>query len=200
VNANLNQTNKMKKKMKNVLMISITLILTTVFFGCDKNQLKEHGSLTVFMTDQPGDYDTVNVEVVGLKVKWQELDEEEDDEEDAGEWIDLETETGNYDLLQLQDGITAILTEEEEIPVGKIGQMRLMLGENNYVVIDGEDYPLELTSQNETGLKFNLNAEIAPDETTEVLFDFDAEKSIVVTGSGKYILKPTVKVVSVTYL
>lgn len=182
--------------MKNYILTLTTILLSTFFIGCMKDQPKEYGDLTIRMTDQPGDYDTVNVEVVGLKVNIQEIGE--DDEE--GEWMELETETGSYDLLQLQDGITAILTEEAEIPVGRINQMRLMLGENNYVVIDEAHYPLELTSQNKTGLKFNVNADIAPDETTEILFDFDAEKSIVVTGSGKYILKPTIKVVEVSYL
>lgn len=33
-------------------------------------------------------------------------------------------------------------------------------------------------------------------EETEVVVDFDAEKSVTVNGNGEYILKPTIKMVN----
>ncbi len=179
------------KRTKNYLLsfLSVTLMLFAV--SCNKN--KGSGKMTVKMTDQPGDYDSVIVEVLEIEMHYT-------DEDGEGDWVTLDTEAGLYDLLLLQDGVTVILSDDEEIPVGELGQMRLILGSTNYVVIDSTSYPLELSSQDKTGLKFNLNAEVADGDEIEVIFDFDADKSIVVTGSGKYKLKPVLKVEDILYL
>lgn len=174
------------KILKTLFIMS--LILTAV--SCQKKNSTGH--MTVKMTDQPGDFDTVNVEVVEVQLHYT------NDDEDG--WVVLETAAGNYDLLLLQDGVTATLTDDAEIPVGKLGQMRLILGTNNYVIVDGIYHALELSSQDKTGLKFNLNTEISEDDTIEIIFDFDAHASIVLTGAGVYKLKPVIKVEEVLFL
>ena len=82
--------------------------------------------------------------------------------------------------------------------------MRLILGQNNYAVeiIDSVavQHPLLLSSQDETGLKVNLNSEILANQTIVVTLDFDAGNSIIEQGTGEYRLKPVIKVQNVTYI
>ena len=85
---------------------------------------------------------------------------------------------------------------EEEIPEGYLSQMRMILGENNEIVIDGDTLDLETPSAQQSGLKFNVQADIIEDETFSMLIDFDAEKSVVEKGNGEYLLKPVITVIT----
>ena len=172
---------------------AIALCLFTMILVNSCNKKNGEGRLTVKMVDQPGDFDSVIVEVLDVEIHYA-------DEDDEGGWVSLDTESGLYDLLLLQDGVSVVLSDSVEVPVGSLGQMRLILGTTNYVVVEGETKPLELSSQDKTGLKMNLNAEVADGDEIEVIFDFDANASIIQTGGGKYKLKPVIKIEEVLYL
>ena len=170
-------------------MVVVAIGLTIAACQKDKN---ETAYLKVKMVDQPIDYDSVNVEIVNVSVHYNGSDS-------ISGWTDLATNAGMYNLLDLQNGVTAAITDGGLIPVGNISQMRLLLGDNNYVVIDSVVYPLDLSSQDKTGLKINLNTEIEAQDSVEITIDFDAEKSIVQTGNDAYKLKPVVKLEDVIF-
>lgn len=155
--------------------------------GCEKAPTGS-GAMTVKMKDAPIDFDSVNVEVLRVEVNYS-----------GSGWVTLPTNAGMYNLLDLQNDVTAVLSSNVELPVGKINQMRLILGNDNYVVAGNVVTTLELSSQDKTGLKFNLDATINNGETVEVLIDFDAAKSIVITGNGSIKLKPVVTVENIIY-
>lgn len=184
-------------KMKRTIQILTLVTAVALTSGCTREQMKD-GAMTVKMTDAPGLYAEVNVEVESVMIHYADSA----DSTSSDGWVTLQTEAGIYNLLDLQNGVTALLADSVEIPVGKVNQMRLILGSNNSVtLIDSVTVvDLELSSQMNTGIKFNLNATIEPGLETEVVFDFDAEKSIVVQGNGTLRLKPVIKVVSVNQL
>ena len=101
---------------------------------------------------------------------------------------------------------------DKEFPVGYYKQIRLIIGETpesenniegnphpyaNYVILqDGSEVPLKIPSGLQTGIKLVHNFVVRRGETVELLLDFDACRSVVKAGkSGKYILKPTIKVI-----
>ena len=57
-------------------------------------------------------------------------------------------------------------------------------------------YDLTTPSAQQSGLKLNLNATLTPGVDYNLLLDFDANKSIVLTGNGEYQLKPVIRVIS----
>lgn len=181
----------MKTKINLTLLATLLLAAT----ACNKENMNK-GAMTVKMTDAPGLYAQVNVDIHSVEVHYSDSSDST-----SGSWVSLATNAGVYDLLQLQNNITAVLADSVELPVGKINQMRLILGTDNTVMLlDSSIVDLNLSSQMNTGLKFNLNTTIEPDKTVEVLIDFDAEKSIVVQGNGEIRLKPVIKVKSVNQL
>jgi hypothetical protein len=145
------------------------------------------------MKDAPGDFQQVNVEVVGVEIHYS-------DSPDGEGWRSLPTNVGIYNLLELQNNVFVVLTNETDIPVGSVTQMRLILGTQNSVMVDDILFSLSTPSAQNTGLKFNLNTDLMDDVTYEVLIDFDAQKSIVIEGNGSYSLKPVIKVESITAL
>jgi len=149
-------------------------------------------NMMVRMTDAPGDYDEVNIDVQDVQIKVESETEAEGDLETDG-WVSLnDVETGVYDLLELTGGISQILADSE-VPAGYVSQMRLVLGTENTVVVNGESKPLNTPSAQQSGLKLQLNQELEEGENYAFLLDFDVEESIVTQGNGGYSLKPVIR-------
>ena len=76
-------------------------------------------------------------------------------------------------------------------------QIRLVLGENNTLVIEGQEGQIDLDtpSAQQSGLKLKINTELEPGYSYTFILDWDVQKSIVKAGnSGKYNLKPVIRV------
>ncbi len=152
--------------------------------GCKKKE--GTSQMTVKMVDAPGDFQQVNVEVLQVQVH-----------HDGQGWINLPTNAGIYDLLTLQNDVSATLVNAGTLPSGHLEQFRLILGDENNVMVDSLFYPLATPSAQQSGLKINLNADFDPNTQYELVLDFDAEQSIVTHGTGTYSLKPVIKVLSI---
>lgn len=90
----------------------VGLLLGGLSITACKKKTEEKSSLRVKMIDAPGDFQQVNVEVLQVKVH----------HEGAG-WIDLPTNSGVYDLLTLQNDVSATLVNMGELPSGKLNQL-----------------------------------------------------------------------------
>jgi len=71
--------------------------------------------------------------------------------------------------------------------------MRLVLGSENQVKVNGELLDLETPSSQQSGLKLNIHATLTEGITYKVWIDFDAARSVVHRGSGIYSLKPVIR-------
>lgn len=153
-----------------------------LLFSCSKDDSgSSMAAMQVKMTDAPGDYDQVNVDLQQVRVKMKN-----------GNWIDVQTNQGIYDLLQLQNGIDTTVVVDS-VPSGDIEQIRFVLGPNNTIMVDSVLYPLATPSAMQSGLKLNLNKLLIPNFTNVILIDFDANQSIVEQGNGDYALKPVLR-------
>lgn len=171
--------------MKNLIKLSILAILFIAFAACsddDKNE-NQTSRMMVHLTDAPGDYDAVYVDVQDVLIKYS----------DGNSEVSLgNINAGIYDLLELTGGLSLLLADEE-VPSGNVTQMRLVLGENNTVVVDGVTFDLATPSAQQSGLKLNINQTLEAGILYEFILDFDVEESIVVQGNGDYLLKPVIR-------
>jgi hypothetical protein len=180
------------------------LAAVLIFAACDSLEtdadLSESGTLRVFITDAPGNYESVVIDIREIRIHKNADAEMEDDTtsngDDDGEWIVISDEPQKIDLLQLTNGVTDFLGETE-LEAGTYSQMRLILGDENEITINGETRKLTTPSAQQSGLKLNIHTEIEGGRTYTLLLDFDASRSIVKAGmSGKYLLKPVIKTVN----
>jgi hypothetical protein len=172
--------------MRSKILVLSLFITSTLFFGCSKSN--EKGSLSVNMTDAPGPYQQVNVEVLLVSVNVENSN-------GNSLWMNLPTHSGIYNLLDLQNGIDTNLVDIAQVPAGDIHQMRLLLGPNNTVMVDSVLYPMKVPSGTQSGIKVNGTIHVVPNSNTSILLDFDASKSVVQNGNGDYHLKPVIQVV-----
>lgn len=187
-------------------------MLTLAVSCADENDKLSEGKAQIQfkLTDAPSlDYDAVFIDILGVKVGvsdefYTDNDDdpyygEETDDFDDVEWVTLDIKTpGLYNLLDYRNG-EMVLLAGGEIPAGKISQVRLLLGPNSYVVKDGVEYDLKTPSAQTSGLKFNLHETLLADMMYSFVIDFDASRSVVVTGNNKHILKPSIRTFAETY-
>jgi hypothetical protein len=173
-------------KMKNVLKSLSVLLLVAVFFACSDDE--KNARLQVYLTDAPGDYQEVNVEIEGVEIH------RSDDESESG-WEALQINSGVYNLLELTNGLDTLLGEIS-IPAGKISQIRLKLGDNNTLKINDTMHALTTPSGQQSGLKLQVHETLAEGITYKILLDFDVARSIVLTGSNSYKLKPVIRTIT----
>lgn len=173
--------------MKIRVVFSWIAVLFTALIGlrCDDQDGAGMARLEVRLTDDPGNYEAVWIDIQDVQVK------SSDDNSDNG-WISLDINEGKYDLLKLTNGLDTLLGTAE-LPAGRLSQIRLVLGEDNTVEVDGETFDLNTPSAQQSGLKIQINADLDANESYTVLLDFDAARSVVKTGNGKYNLKPVIR-------
>jgi Domain of unknown function (DUF4382) len=167
----------------------IALFTSLVFVSCSKNDntTKGEASFQVFLTDDPGDYEEVLIDVQDIQINVTGSDD--------GGWQSLVgVNTGTYDLLELVNDKDTILADAT-IPSGRIHQLRLVLGPENYVKVNGAMIKLNTPSAQQSGLKLNIQQDVTNGILYKILLDFDVAKSIVATGSGSYNLKPVIRTV-----
>jgi hypothetical protein len=188
----------------NKFLLAFIFSFTIIFSGftaCDttgNNESDGNARLTVQLTDAPGDFDAVFVDIQSVRVHRNEDAEtdstDSDDEAEEDGFITITQEPVRVNLLELRNGNT-IQLGDEELEAGEYNQIRLILGPDNEVVIDGESFPLKTPSAQQSGLKLKIDADIEEGEIYNLLVDFDASRSIVETGNGKFILKPVLRAV-----
>ncbi len=162
------------------IFIVITLCLITAC-AVPEDDKQEHARVQIFLTDAPGDFQEVNIDVVSVRIIINDS------------LINLPTHAGIYNLLDFVNGKDTLIVEDE-IPAGNLSQIRLVLGENNSVMRDNLLYNMKTPSAQQSGLKLNVHEEIHPGISYAYVLDFEAEKSIVRTGNGRHQLKPVIRV------
>lgn len=187
---------------RNVLfqLIAISLMFIVACGSGGDGGSGSTGTMNLALTDaSTSDYRAIYVTIRQVEVH-----------KDGGAgWDIVATPNKTYNLLNLVNGVReqlalAILSS------GHYTQMRLILADtpddslnilsrkhpygNYFVDNNDQDIELKVPSGFQTGIKIVKGFDINANETTEIILDFDAARSVVRAGSsGKWLLKPTIK-------
>lgn len=176
---------------------SMTLMLSACESG-DSDSASSTGTLNLNITDAPVDMvDNVFVEFSGVEIK---PAEGKSITFDFTERCEAEPESCQIDLLALNAGTSAQILADETVPAGKYNWVRLMVNakenvKDSYVMIDGQEHELRISSGDKTGLKLNRGFVIPAGGEGSFTIDFDLRKSVHMTGKGEYKLRPTLRIV-----
>ena len=162
------------------LMFSSALVIT----GCGSSSSgSDTGKLTLGLTDGPVD----NAEQVVVTFN-------------AVELHGAENKTITFDepkainLLAYQGEDRIVLLDDEVLQAGNYQWIRLAVDEaGSYILIDGQQHPLDIPSGAQTGLKLNRGFTLAADGSTDFTIDFDLRKSVTLSNQG-YKLRPTLRI------
>jgi hypothetical protein len=173
--------------MKTRIVVFLCLLVSVTITSCSRNSDSSPARLQVRLTDDPADYDKVNIDIRDVQIN-------QTGEDDKG-WKSLAgVKPGVYNLLDLVNDKDTLLADAE-IPSGRIHQIRLVLGENNSVEWDGQTIPLQTPSAQQSGLKLNIQQDVTGGVLYTLLLDFEAGRSIVQSGNQSLILKPVIRTI-----
>jgi len=114
--------------------------------------------------------------------------EQQQEQQGEGAWLSLNGgKTKSFDLIEIK-GLEEVLTVGE-VEVGRYTQIRMTIEEVKVTIGDGEPQIATVPSGE---LRFTRPFDVMEDETTVLLLDFDADRMVTVSGSGKVIVKPVV--------
>ena len=167
------------------------------------------GTLEIRVTDAPPRDEVTGIifNVSGIEVHKAVAEQEQEQEGEGeqvqeqeqqqvqqgeGEWLPLNIieEANPFDIVKLKESGLQEVLALEELEVGKYTQIRMTIESAEVTLGDGEPEEATLPSGE---LKFVRPFDVVEGETTILLLDFDADKSVTVTGQGKVIVNPVVK-------
>jgi len=163
------------------------------------------GTVEVYVTDAPPDKEvtavlltvsSLEIHKAGAEMEQEQsgsgnqTQEQEQEEENGGEWIsiNISDNMSTFDLLKVK-GIEEFFGSSEVAP-GKYTQLRLIVDKAEVTTADNVTQEANVPSKE---LKIVRPFNVEDGEITSLLLDFDAEHSVVFTGSGKIQIKPVVK-------
>jgi hypothetical protein len=173
--------------MKAISKVIIFIVAVTLF-SCAKDNSNDTGDdnhkanpvFSVKLVDAPSAFDAVNVEILYMKARIDST------------WIDFPVENpGVYNLQEFTNGNSMVLIGDTSVAPGIISELRLVLGDNNSVVVDGVSYELQTPSGQSSGYKIKMDPQpLEADGLYRLVIDFDVSRSVHRTGNGKYMLRP----------
>lgn len=165
--------------MKTLMKLMFISMFAIGIAGCDKNN--DNGTCTVNANMKAmvtSDFQAVKVEVTEVQIH-----------NDATGWEVIDVPDQVYDLQLLQNNANVILGSAK-IETGNITQVRMILGDENSIMVNGVSYPLSMSSQDESGLKLDISQRLERDRTYILTFEFDVKQSIIVGENNTYKLRP----------
>jgi hypothetical protein len=120
---------------------------------------------------------------------------EEDEEEENGDagWFTIVNESQTFDLIALQN-VTDVLGEKN-LSAGKYTQIRLTVEKAEITVNNSGELEIHDLKIPSGKVKLTKGFWIYENETTTLTLDFDIHESVHKTGSNKYMMKPTIKII-----
>jgi hypothetical protein len=152
------------------LLIPAFLLLT----GCTVDSERTTALANVFLVDAPADFDEVWVEVLGVEVEGPGTRGQ--DNSDPVFFPNI--------LPNKQVNLMALLADNTflvgrgELQVGNITKLRLRLGETNFVVIKGKEYPLVFSSESAQEPAIEVRIPLEAAISHDIFMDLELFRSI----------------------
>lgn len=194
------------------LIWALSVVLAGLLAGCSDSSTggtggtgAQAGVVRISLTDAPAcGYDAVNVTVEKIRIH-----QSSSANETTAGWTTITLDPPQkINLLDLNDptqpNFAMVHLGQTPLAAGHYTQLRLVLVSNNVTPLansiilssqPGTEIPLDTPSAVQSGIKLTHQFTVNAGQQTDLLLDFDACHSIVHTGSGKYKLKPVIKVI-----
>jgi len=200
-----------------VLAFTGILFLLLAFSACQKTITEElpggdpnsqTASVNIYLTDDPSlVFEEVNIDILKLEIKVEDSAEmrhenehegQSDDDDQKGHvsggWMPLEIHPGVYNILKFRNGLDTLFASASFPTDHSVRKVRLTLGSNNSVVLNGSILPISLKGNDNIVVIKLAELEISStgNSVTNFWLDFDAGRSIRQHGD-ELELKPQVK-------
>ena len=171
------------KKILTFFTAAAVLLITS----CKKDDM---GSMTVQVVDSGTDsgYDEVIIDVRRVEVKFANANTNNE----FGKYF-LDAHAGEFDLAAARDSGSIEIANKKRMPIGALTEMRIVVGDENFIRVNGVKHNLIITNNPNSGLTFPLDMGVFAGQEAEIILNIDLAGSVVQTG-GNYTLNPLIVV------
>jgi hypothetical protein len=180
-------------KNKKLVFFSTVLLAATTFImvSCKKELSAGAGinsvppgqnALKIMLTDDPSQvFDSIFIDIRKVEVRVI-------DSTGAEHWDSLTIRTGVYNILNFRNGLDTLLASGF-VPNGRVDKIRVTLGTNNYVMLNGVTTPLVIPA-GQNIITVSIDDDVDHDDSNHLRtwLDFDGQGSIQL-HNGKLELK-----------
>ncbi|MFH1120830.1 MAG: DUF4382 domain-containing protein [Bacteroidota bacterium] len=174
------------KKLKLMAMITMAVLF---FVSCEKsteNHLagNTNAMVEVMLAGESDQYNAVNIDIQEVYLK-----------NEKNDWVEVPLTTpGVYNLTYIA-GESDVLLGKAEMPDAMFSQVRIVMGTENSVVVDGVKHPLDLPV-GDSDIILDILSETKERAIHRFWIDFDIPASIKNNGQDRYIFKPFFRIFS----
>jgi len=175
--------------MSYMMHLWLVMLFSLFFIGCESDDPagppEGQGRVVMYLADAPTDsFTEVNVEIESIEIY----------SEQKG-WIELQTEAGIYNLLELTNGTMAMLVDVN-VEADTYTMIRVHIGGESTIVVEGSMVDISIDAGAHEGIELVHHIELESGATTEILLDFDAHRSVSGSLVGGFVLDPVIRVQS----
>lgn len=173
--------------MKRIIIFVCTgLMASTLLTSCtDEAANNAAGTFKVKMTDAPGDYAALNIEITSVDAY----------HENQG-WVNLSNQTTSLNVLSLTNGSEITLANTAQVQAGLYTRLRIRYAPQASITLQNSAGSLQagfIGGVNET--EIIIHQEINAQTGVDLLLDFNVAQSVIET-SGQYIIDPVITVIT----
>ncbi len=170
----------MKTRKPFLILLLIFATVTISFFSCQKEVSSAdtayvpagQNNLKIMLTDDPSTiFDSIFIDIQRIEVKVK-------DSTGTEHWDTLTITPGVYNILRFRNGLDTLIASGN-IPAGRVEKIRVTLGTNNYVMLNGVKMPLNLPA-GFNQIIINVDDDVDHDDHNHLRLwlDFDGHGSI----------------------
>lgn len=152
--------------------------------SCKKNKEASQGQMEVRMTDSPGDFIALNVEIMKIEAYL----------ENSG-WVTINESTKEINILDLTNGAEVTIASSTSVQAGVYTKLRLTFSGENSLTFNGSNgsntVNLSFSSNYSHQVEIPIHCEVNVGVTSSILLDFNVGASILEAGGG-YTLNPVI--------
>lgn len=171
------------QSVNSLFKLGLLTLLLTGLVSCNLNNTPTTNSgnqMTVVLHDTPAIYSSVILNVDSVEVK----------SSGSSNWISLNSNPFNVDLLSLTNGNNVIIGYQSGLADGTYDQLRLMLGSGNQVWTNSKQYNLVVDTT--SGIDIPINSQISAQNNSVVILDFNVAQSVQMAKDSTFNLKPVI--------
>jgi|GEM_PF-3509172 len=164
--------------MNNKFSLLFALSFVLFFSSCKKEDI---GSITVTVHDSGAatNYDEIVIDVRRVEVIYANANTNNE----FGKYF-LDAHPGAFDLAALRDSGDAEIANKHRMPIGELTEMRIVVGDENFIKVNGTTYNLIVSNAPTSGLTFPLDDKgIYAGQQAEIVLNIDIAASVQASGN-----------------
>jgi hypothetical protein len=153
-----------------------SLVLLVAFTSCSTEELNsdsELSGISVKLKSTGGEFDKVFMDIIDVQLKVK------DDDNAPDAWVSLNSiNKGAHNIFDLRDDSSLVLVNNFEFKSSYIYEIRLVLGDNNFIDLNNTLYNLDITTSGNSNPSNLVRMDLIPNRFYDITIDIDIDKSL----------------------